>query len=309
MVAERLAVVGHREDDERPVAHARAHAVEQPPDLLVHERDFAGVARAPLPARRGALEPAGEERLGRLVRKVRVEVVRPEEERRRQRLRLEQAQAVVGHLRGGPLVLSEVGALAGLRRIEVDVEALLEPEHRVEREGGDDGAGRPAGGPEALREREGVVAEPEGRVVAHARLERPASGEERGVRRQRHRRRRARLREADALGRQRVQARRGVVSRRAVAMERVGARRVERDQEHARRVRRRLRDDRPVRRRTRARLLTFAGRGDQEQRGGDDAAPHRLSAPPACGRRRASSRPASPPPRRSRRARARSRRR
>jgi hypothetical protein len=54
VVAERLAVVGDREDHERPRAHARAHLIEQPPDLLVHERDLAGVARAPLPARRGA---------------------------------------------------------------------------------------------------------------------------------------------------------------------------------------------------------------------------------------------------------------
>ncbi|MFO0980811.1 MAG: hypothetical protein U1E76_03515 [Planctomycetota bacterium] len=202
------------------VAQRALQRCEHVAHLGVHRRDLPLV---------GAAREARPERLERLVREVRIEVVDPGEERRsRAREPLEE------FCRGGaaaPLVqrASVVGG-AVRRQAIVVIESLIEPELRLEHERRDERSGVVAGSLQRLGHGDVLGREPEQAVVAHAMLVRVEPGEDRGMRRRGQRTRGVRVLEAHAARCQPIDHRRHFL-RAAVAAELVGARRVERDQD------------------------------------------------------------------------------
>ena len=136
--------------------------------------------------------------------------------------------------RGGrPLRHDEVRRRLRLAEvIVVDVEAAAETEPRVQRERADERGGRVAGGLQQRRGRARAGGHAVAAVVTNAVLVGIQARQDAGVRRQRRDRVRVRVREveADALRREPIERRRRRAA--AVAPKRVGAQRVDRDQEN-----------------------------------------------------------------------------
>ena len=148
---------------------------------------------------------AREERLRRLVGRVRVVEVDPGEELLRLHA-LEPREREVHHLVALLLDGAEVHDLV-LREVEavgVVVEALVEAPARVEHPGADEGPGRVAGLLQPLGERRRLLLDEEAAVVADAVVRGDEPGEDRRVRGKRQRHRGRGLLEEDALGRHRV---------------------------------------------------------------------------------------------------------
>ncbi len=230
VLAERLAVVRGEDDERVGVVRAVERRLKEWRERGVGGGDLAEVGR-------GAISRG--ERLRRRVREVRLVEVHPREPGRC-RARLAGAcgaalahplecggdgrrRRALGHAEG------DVGFALG-EAVVVDVEAARQAEAGVEREGADEGAGAIAARVEQRRERVGGGRETEAGVFADAVAERIDAREDVGVRRQRHDRRGVGLIEADAGGGEAVDPGGGD---RAVAVgaDRVGAQRVDGDEE------------------------------------------------------------------------------
>ena len=164
----------------------------------------------------------------RLVRRVGIEYVHPREELRG--LAADPIDRAPGDHVRGPLghrerhITFEFGYL-----VVVDVEAGRQAEPLREGEAADEGAGRKPQGLESRRERPGPVLDAIAAVVAHAVLVRKLPGQDGGVGGQRHDRVRVRERKARAARGQPIEVRRGGTA--AVRPKRVGAQRVDGDEE------------------------------------------------------------------------------
>jgi hypothetical protein len=95
----------------------------------------------------------------------------------------------------------------GLEPVVVEVEASVEPPHRVENEGADEGGGRVAVPPEDFGQRRWVRAQPSSRQVFDAVPHRVGAGQNGGVRGQSQRHLGNRPAENDTVAPQRVHAR------------------------------------------------------------------------------------------------------
>ena len=173
VLAEALAVVGGHEHErarERPLLFERA---QEPRDLRVHERDLAVVGR-------GA-EPLGQ-LAGRLVGRVRVVVVHPQEERARRSPRgaAQPAQRGVGGGVGEALDVGRAPRVVAARQVVVvGLEAAVEPEAAVEREARR--RRRPSGSRPARKSSAAVFTcgrQHVAAVVAHAVAERGEAGQD-----------------------------------------------------------------------------------------------------------------------------------
>lgn len=260
VAAEVLSVVADHEHRRPLQAAVGAELVEQPADGVVHRRHLRQVG--------AAAEPLDELRR-RLVGLVRVEEVDPQERAgARIAVLAPPIDGGVGHLRRRPVAhLQPPGLVRGLRLVVV-LEALVQAVAGVQHRRSHHRPGPHPGGCGALGHGLGGAGQRPQAVVAQAVPRRVEPGQHRGVRRQGHRRHRARLLVEDALRRQRVQRRRRVVGV-AVAAQRHRAGGVEGDQE----------DRRPLR-------LGGAG-AEQEQQAGEapeHAAPLRECCRSAPGR-------------------------
>ena len=215
-------MVGQHDHERLVQPAARAQRVEQRAD--------AGVGRGHL-AQVGVATRALEGGRRREVRGVGVEQVHPQEERLLALQTGEPGARGDDDLRGRALQVAHLGAGWSLG-LAVDVEALVEGEGAVERAGGDDGAGRQP--PLARQLGQGARRGGQRRdaIVPQRVPRRQEPGQHRGVGGQRQRRHRAGVVVAHALGGQPVEVR-GQPRAAAVAAQRVGPRRVEREQDHA----------------------------------------------------------------------------
>ena len=222
VLAERFAVI-RRQHNHRVAACRRVeHRLQQRAERGVNRGDFAEVRRAAIPRR---------ERLRRRVRKMRLVHVHPREPRRgvardpRQRRGDRVGAAPLRNAKrdGAGLVLRKV--------IVVDVETWRQTEARIERKGADERAGAVVPRAQQRRQRRDLRRKTEAGVFAHAVAERIQAREDGGMRRQGDDGRGAGLGESDAAGRQPIdpRGRRGLV---AVGAERIGAERVDGDEEH-----------------------------------------------------------------------------
>ncbi len=232
-----LAVVPHHGRQQIDVGQQGADPLQQAPDLPVDEGHLGGVlAPVELGPRKGLRRRSGQrlpqQRGGGLEGEVRVEVVHPQEEGRAQASELEELQRLRGHLVGGPLVLVQGGLELPAGNVEVDVEALIEPEARVEDEGAHHRPGGVAAPGEVLGQGGEIAGYPEDGVVPRAVLEGIQPGEHRGVGRQGDGGDRAGLLEAHPLPGQAVEVGAGP-GRPAVAAQAIGPGGVEGDQEEA----------------------------------------------------------------------------
>ena len=221
VIAERLAVIAG--DDDEGGGRRAAQIVEERRKRRVDGGHLAVVRLVRVLAVEGRR---------RLVRRVGIEDVHPLEERRawlallvgepRARERHDGRRRALGH--------DELGRLARLAEpVVVDVEAGVQPEARVQRKRADEGARRVAGLLEQRGDRRRARGEPVAAVLAHAVLVRVFARQDAGVRGQRERRLRVREGEAHAFRGEPVE--RGRARGAAVAAERVGAERVDRDEQ------------------------------------------------------------------------------
>ena len=222
VLAERLAVVGG-EDDERPLTRARR-------EERLEERPQGGIRRRHL-ALVGLGGKARGERGGRLVREVRLVQV-DEGEPPLAADGIDPPQRRAHRLGARPLGHREGGRLRSPQPVVVDVEAPVEPEAGIEREGAHEGPGAPAPLVENRGEGGPVGRETEARVVANAVAQGVLAGEQVGVGGQGHDVVRPGRLEANALGGEAVDPRRPRVAP-AVAAERVRAERVDGDEQDA----------------------------------------------------------------------------
>ena len=273
-------MVAHDDDDRAVVDAELLQLRDDAGDLAVGEGNLA-VVGVPL-------VPRGE-RLGRVVRRVRVVQVDPGEERPAFGA-VDPRERLVDRLVAGPLdgAQRHRALLAEVEVVEVGVEALVDAPLRVEDVGGDEAAGAVAVGLQDLGERQLVRAEEEASVVAHAVLGRELAGEQARVRGQGERRDRLGLLEQDALAGELIEGRRLDVLR-AVRLHAVGARRVERHHHQVQRLPRHAGGQgaqrlafRPAERAGIPEPDRRAGRGHQRE--GGRQPPDARRAP--CGRRR-----------------------
>ena len=211
VVAEALAVVAHDDHGDRPPRPGFERR-DQPPQLLVHRRDLAQVGSS------GVAAPEG---LGGRVGRVRVEVVDPEKDEPA-RLPLQVGDRAVGRLRGRAL------DLPARQLVVVEREPAGETEASGQDEAGDEGGRAVPGPPEPLGQDRVIGGEGAGVLVDAV----PGGIEARhhgGVRGKRLRRGRVGLAEEPAPRREGVERRRLDASR--LGTDRVGARRVERDEQ------------------------------------------------------------------------------
>jgi hypothetical protein len=219
VLAESLAVVA----DDHNRRRSRDRTLEgrhQAAELLVHRGHFTKVRPTAKPA---------EERLGRGVRIMRIEVVDPEEQRLRARLG-EEGQDGIRCRPGAPFDRS------GRQRVIVAVEPARETELPRQDERRDEGRGAVAGlaeplGGDRLGRREKAA------VLVKGMRRRVDAGQHRGVRRERFGHRRVGLPEPHAPRRQRIEAGRANADR--LGPDRIRPRRVEGDQQDGRTNRRR----------------------------------------------------------------------
>ncbi len=215
VVAEPFAVI--RDDGDRArlgdVARERR---DEASELRVHRRDLTKVRVARV---------ARAVRLRRLVRRVRIVVVDPEEERRLPRGGSSSASAASVVSRD-----DRSTAPAG-KLVVIDVETACQAEPARERERRDERRGAVAGGVEALGEERRLVRQAAA-VLVNAVAGRIEAGHHRGVRRQRLGDGCVGLREAAPARGERVE--RGRLDPFRVGPDRVGARRVQRDEEDRR---------------------------------------------------------------------------
>ena len=225
VLAEALAVVGGDEHERAGEGARLLEPPQQPRELLVDERDLAVVRRIG--------EARGEAR-GRLVRRVRVVVVDPQEERAAVRGRVHPPQDGVRRRVGEALDVQRAARVVALRQVVVvHVEGAVEAEAAVQREARHERRRAVArlaevlgGGPHVRRQR--VTS-----VVPDAVGEGHRPGEDRRVRGSRERHVRDRGREAGAPCGEAVEGRRQC-GRAPVAADVVGPQRVDRDQQHVR---------------------------------------------------------------------------
>ncbi|MFO0980451.1 MAG: hypothetical protein U1E76_01690 [Planctomycetota bacterium] len=231
VLAQALAVVGGDHHHRVLELAARAQMIEQATQLVIEECDLAIV---------GPGRELLAERRGWIVWRMRVVVVCPQEPRPRIGV-LQPRDGAVGDLIGAPF---------GAHGI-VAVEALVETVARRERHARNHRAGAIAGSAQHVGDRGRAFLEPEDAVVAHAVRERPQRREDRRMARQRGGHLRDRVLEQHSGARHGIDVRGGRATI-AVAPEMVGARRVERDQQHrgmrARSGRRRARGRAPEQR-------------------------------------------------------------
>ena len=204
VLAERLAVIAEDDDDRAIEAAVAGEMIEQTAQLQIGCRNLR-VVRADH-RRRKALA----DRCGRIVRRMRLVEMHPREERARPIL-VEPFDGFRHDLAAGPLHRVEADVHAVLAEIEVveeALEALGDAPSTIEDERGDEPAGAVPSGAHDFCERLLLLAEIEAAVVAHAMRAGEGSGHERRVRRECQRRRRGRLREPDAAGREGVERRR-----------------------------------------------------------------------------------------------------
>ena len=204
VLAERLAVIAEDDDDRAIEAAVAGEMIEQTAQLQIGCRNLR-VVRADH-RRRKALA----DRCGRIVRRMRLVEMHPREERARPIL-VEPFDGFRHDLAAGPLhgVEADVHAvLAEIEVVEEAIEALGDAPSTIEDERGDEPAGAVPSGAHDFCERLLLLAEIEAAVVAHAMRAGEGSGHERRVRRECQRRRRGRLREPDAAGREGVERRR-----------------------------------------------------------------------------------------------------
>jgi hypothetical protein len=220
VVHEVLAVVG--DDEQRRVLEVATdlQGGEQPAQLVIGGRDLGDV--------RVAAYLLEEARLG-LEGRVGVEHVDPQEETSPAVARREPGQRRVDH--GARLALDVAAGLLllGVRRLIVEVEALVEPELLVEHGRRHEGGRLEARLARALGQRHGGGRERGHAVVAHPVSQRVEAGHHRGVRGHRERRDGAAPLVACALRGQPVEVRRGGRGA-TVHAQRIAARGVERDQ-------------------------------------------------------------------------------
>jgi hypothetical protein len=216
VIAEPLAVIARHRDDRGRLGAGGMQPDEQPRDLRIDERDLAVV---------GVAIRLLEERLRRIVGRVRIVEVDPRKERLRRRLGGRQPRK-----RGlGDDVAAPLGLEAGVARriaghaIVVRIEAARQAEPAIQHIGADEGARAVAGVVEGARERRPHLHHVA--VQAHAVRRRQRAGENRRMRRQRERRGAARLCKADPTRRKRIDR------RRQAAPHAIGAKRVDRDEE------------------------------------------------------------------------------
>jgi hypothetical protein len=222
VLAEGLAVVrgGH---DERPAA-AGVPGLEERGEGGVGRRDLAPV---------GIVAGKGGRRI---VGRVRVEEVRPDEDR--------PGLARQPHARGlrdrrrAPLREIEVHARGLLHRIVVEVEAAMEAEAAGEGEAAHESRGRVAAGPQRLGQCRHGRPERVAAVAPHAVLGRQPSGQDRRVGREGDGSGAEGVLEAEPVASEGVEGRRAGPSV-AVAAQAVGAQRVDRHEQHRGRGRRR----------------------------------------------------------------------
>ena len=196
----------------------------------LEERPQGGVRRRHL-ALVGLAREARGERGGRLVREVRLVQV-DEGEPPLAANRLDPPPRRAHRLGARPLGHREGGRLRSPQPVVVDVEAPVEPEPGVEREGADEGPGAPAPLLENRGEGGPVGREAEARVVVNAVAQGVLAGEQVGVGGQGHDVVRPGRLEANALGGEAVDPRRSRVAP-AVAAECVRAEGVDGDDQDA----------------------------------------------------------------------------
>ena len=196
VLAKALAVV--RCDDDERWAGKRGEPIEERSERAIDERDFTVVR----------LRGVGGGEIGRrLVRRVRIEHVDPREEP--SGCLADPLDRTSDHFVGPALGHREADIALELGDvIVVDVESRRQPEALRERKPADERARRKARRLEPRGERRGAVLDAKPAVVAHAMLVRQPSGEDGGVRRQRHDRVRVREREPRAAGGQTIEVRR-----------------------------------------------------------------------------------------------------
>jgi hypothetical protein len=181
MFAEALAVIAH-DDNHRAIGEVmRVEVGEQASDLRIDKRDLADVRMAGI---------ARLERFGRIVRGMRVIEVHPAEEPLRAD-RVEPPQRVVGNFVPRPIDAAkrERLVLAQIEVVEVGLKALRDSPLVVEHVGADEAAGREPIRLQPLGQRRLTLVEKEATVIADAVRGRERPGEDRGVCRQRQRRR------------------------------------------------------------------------------------------------------------------------
>ena len=148
VLAERFAVVGG-DHDQRRAAAGRAGGFEERSERVVGVGHLAVI---------GTGRIARVERRRRTVDRVRVEQVHPREPA--VGLRFDPGARGGDHRLGRALGNREVGrAFRKAEAVIVDIEAVVEPELAVEREGGDEGAGGEPLGPETASQGRAVVPE------------------------------------------------------------------------------------------------------------------------------------------------------
>ena len=194
--AQRFAVVAHDDNHGVRQAAAAGEKVDEPADLRVGGGDLSVVR--PLERRRKARAIG----LGRHVRAVRIVEMHPRE-KRLVAFAGQPGQRVVDHLAARALRRVEPGGHFKTRQIEVVVvvvESLRDAPPVVEDVGPDESARAIAVCLQHLGQRRDLVADVEAAVVAHAMEGRERAGEQRRVGRQRQRRDRFGLLEAQAPG-------------------------------------------------------------------------------------------------------------
>ena len=221
-----------RDDDDRPRARI-AERVEQPPELRVRERHFRVVRPLHRPRKPRRIV------LRRRIRRVRIVHVDPGEERLLGLLP-QPSRRLIHHFVPRPLRRVDPRRELVLREVEVveiGVEPLSDPPPSVEDERADEPAGAVALPLQHLGQGRLLIADVELAVVADAVEGRERAGEQRCVRRQRQRRDRRRLREAQPARGEAVEdrgLRRGV----AVGADAIRAERINRDDQDVRFARR-----------------------------------------------------------------------
>ena len=196
VLAQSLAMVRGHEDEGARRPALRLQEPQQPAELRVHEGDLAVVGAAG--------EPRREVRR-RLVGRVGVEVVDPEEPRGR-RPRFQPRPGRGRRLVRGTLHVGRAAPVLAVGQvIVVHVEPAREAEAPVQREPGDEGRRPVPRVVEGLGQGGDGLGQHEVAVVAHAVAKRGEPGEDRGVRRCRERHVGDRGREARAAGGQRVE--------------------------------------------------------------------------------------------------------
>jgi hypothetical protein len=231
-----LPVIAGENDQGAIVAETTPHGAQEASDLGVGKVDLPGVHRgdggsgggedSDLFGIRDGFLQLGTKPLWRIIAPVGIVEMDPHEEPLRgflQPLESGVDHAIRGPLGGGPDAAPEA------HLVVVDVEASREAIAPIEHHRADEGRGREAGRPKALRQGGNLLLEPELHVGVRTVEGRLESRHDRGVGRQGERSRRDRGFEADSLGGDPIQRRRSSELR-AVASHVVRAKRVDGDQ-------------------------------------------------------------------------------